>query len=103
MNIEERKICRVCEGGLETVLDLGFIYPSNFVNASQELERAPLVLSKCNKCNLVQLKHTVELDSMYRQYWYRSSLNPSMVKDLEDIVYNIEQIIRLEDEDVVVD
>lgn len=103
MNIEERSICRICNGKLESVLDLGFLYPSNFVQDQENLERAPLVLSKCDECNLVQLKHTVELDSMYRQYWYRSSLNPSMIKDLQDVVSNIEQIIKLEDGDVVVD
>lgn len=103
MNIEERNICRICDGKLEIVLDLGFPYPSNFINDESELERAPLVLSQCNKCKLVQLKHTVELDSMYRQYWYRSSLNPSMIKDLENVVSNIEQLIELNDNDIIVD
>lgn len=103
MIIEERSTCRVCDGVLNTVFDLGGIYPSNFINDDEELQKAPLCLSQCNKCNLIQLKHTVELDSMYRQYWYRSSLNPSMVRDLQDVVSNIEQLIELNDKDVVID
>lgn len=104
MNIEERSTCRICEGQLKIVLDFGEIYPSNFVNLDEEVgEKAPLCLTQCNTCGLIQLKHTVELDSMYRQYWYRASLNPSMVKDLQDIVYNIEDIIELKDNDVIVD
>jgi hypothetical protein len=74
MDITERMTCRVCKGILAEVLNLGEIYPSNFVKGNEVLEKAPLVLSQCENCGLVQLKHTVELDSMYRQYWYRSSL-----------------------------
>lgn len=103
MNIEERNVCRICDGSLDVVFDLGEIYPSNFIKGDEELQKAPLCLTQCNKCGLVQLKHTVELDSMYRQYWYRASLNPSMIKDLQDIVFNVENIIELNDNDVIVD
>lgn len=103
INTKERQTCRICEGQLEIVLDLGSIYPSNFINGNEELQKAPLCLAQCSKCKLIQLKHTVELNSMYRQYWYRASLNPSMVKDLQDIVYNIEEIIELKDNDIIVD
>lgn len=104
MKIKEHINCRVCDGILDVVLDLGYLCPSNFVkNPNKKLVKAPLVLTKCNKCNLVQLKHTVDLDSMYRQYWYKSSLNSSMLVALKDIVKEVEKRIELRDGDIVVD
>lgn len=95
--------CRVCKGPIIDVLDMGNIYPSNFIDNNNNLETAPLTLSKCKDCGLIQLRHTVELDQMYRQYWYKSGLNKSMVQDLQDVVNNIESRISLNDGDIVVD
>ncbi len=68
----ELKNCRICGSEqLETVLDLGEIYPSDFVKTQKGLKKEPLALVKCQGCGLVQLKDTVELDTMYKQkYWY---------------------------------
>ncbi len=101
--MKEHENCRVCGGLLEEVLDLGELYPSAFVENSDNLVKVPLVLTRCKECTLVQLRHTTELDLMYRQYWYRSGLNKSMIKDLEDIVRDIEGRVTLGDGDVVVD
>lgn len=108
---EEIKGCRVCGDGLEEVLNLGELYPSAFVAGPNDHylgspspgEKAPLVLVECQRCGLIQLKHTVELDSMYRQYWYKSGLNNSMVEALEDIVEGVQKKARLEHGDVVID
>lgn len=83
--MSRRLHCRICDGGFKSVLDLGNLYPSNFVENQEGLQQYPLHLVRCIKCNLVQLEHTVELDLMYRQYWYKSSLNPSMVRELANI------------------
>lgn len=104
MNVKEEKRCRVCNGFLDVVLDLGEIYPSGFLKLEEAPEdKAPLNLAECRKCGLVQLKHTVDLDSMYRQYWYTSSLNKSMISSLQDIVKEIEEKIPLKENDTVLD
>ncbi len=99
--------CRVCGGDLNKVLDLGVIYRSSFVPENyipDESEKAPLVLSKCENCGLVQLRDTVDLDVMYKdKYWYSSSLNKSMISSLKDVVDDIESKIDLKDGDVVID
>jgi len=94
--------CRICNGALKKVLDLGNIYPSNFV-AKTEGEPVPLALMECKDCGLVQLEHTVNLDDMYRTYFYQSAINPSMVKSLQDVITDIENTIKIEDEDIIVD
>ena len=95
--------CRICNGNLEVVLDLGELYPSNFVSSDDNSWKAPLTLAQCRVCGLVQLKENVSLDSMYRQYWYKSGLNSSMVNSLKDIVFNIQKYIELKENDVVID
>lgn len=101
---EYQEDCRICNGNLEDKLSLGELYPSGFMKPGEKWpERAPLTLAECQNCGLVQLRHTVPLDSMYRQYWYRSGLNASMRSDLKDVVTGIEREIAIVDKDVVLD
>lgn len=105
-NIKEQLSCRVCAGELKTVLDLGSIYPSAFIPIDTRLNedvKAPLELAECESCGLIQLKHTIDLDLMYRQYWYSSSLNKSMVTSLKDVVSDVLSKVQLNDEDTVID
>jgi len=95
--------CRICGGELETVLNLGEIFPSNFLAWGMSTEKAPLELVKCTDCGLVQLRDTVELDEMYKQYWYLSGLNPSMVAALQDVVNCANNLVRLKPGDTIVD
>jgi hypothetical protein len=85
-----RTTCRSCGGLLKSSLILDDIYPSGFVRGDEQLTKQPLVLATCESCNLVQLMHDYDLDLMYRQYWYSSALNKSMVSSLKDIVEDIE-------------
>ena len=96
--------CRICGSEIVDIIDFGEIYPSDFVKDQSELTyKIPLVVSMCTKCGLVQLRYTMEADDMYRKYWYKSSLNSSMIKDLTEIVRDIENRINLYKDDVVVD
>lgn len=98
--------CRLCNSDVESVINLGSIYPSNFIKSVDDTKlyaKKPLNMVKCVYCDLVQIEENPELDSMYRQYWYKSSLNKSMVTALQDVVDNIEKRINLKDNDIVVD
>lgn len=80
--------CRICGSeNYKSILDLGSIYPSNFISNGPGVEPKPLHLVKCVDCDLVQLRETFDLDIMYKEhYWYRSGLNVSMVESLKDVV-----------------
>jgi len=97
--------CRVCGGELKTVFDLGEFYPSAFLDGDPTpfTEKVPLILGQCKSCDLVQLKHTVDLNAMYRSYFYRSSLNQSMQKALFDVARSAMLNARLGSGDIVVD
>lgn len=104
INYITRFTCRMCGSKINPVFNLGKdVYLNNFITEDQEHVTAPLVLAECGDCHLVQLQHTSNLDLLYRQYWYKSSLNKSMVAALQDIIDNIECRIELQPGDTVVD
>lgn len=102
----EQHECRICGYGLDPILDLGSIHPSAFLKVGEVVpEKVPLVLVKCSNpaCGLVQLAHTVDLDSLYEKYYYQSGINSSMVKALGDIVEEARKLVSLRPGDVVCD
>jgi SAM-dependent methyltransferase len=99
-----RTTCRVCDSAFEPVLDLGAHYVSNFITPGEsDGTKAPLELVICRRCRLLQLKHTVPAETMYRNYWYRSGTNQTMRNALADIANKAETLIRLKEGDAVVD
>jgi len=99
-----RENCRACAGSMTDVLSLGDIIPVDFIAEGEEIRAtAPLTLAQCDACDLVQLRHTVHRDTLYRRYWYLSGLNPSMVDALHDVQNGIRKRIDLHDGDTVID
>ena len=86
--VKEIKVCRACGSGyLNVVLDLGVHAVSDFYFAVPDDElRAPLTLAMCENCGLVQLTHSVDKERLYRNYYYKSGMNPAMVAALKDVV-----------------
>lgn len=102
--MKTRTTCRVCNGALVSVLSLGEHYVSDFVAPdAPDGIRAPLELGLCRRCYLLQLKHTVPAETMYRNYWYRSGTNQTMRHALADIANTAEQLIHLRAGDAVLD
>ncbi len=99
-----RTTCRSCDSTLEPVLDLGSLYVSDFIPpGGSDGTKAPLELVICRRCRLLQLKHTVPAETMYRNYWYRSGTNQTMRNALADIANKAETLIRLKEGESVLD
>jgi NDP-4-keto-2,6-dideoxyhexose 3-C-methyltransferase len=99
-----RTTCRVCEGSLNSIFSLGEQYVSNFVSPQQpDGPKAPLDLVLCERCGLLQLRHTVPGELMYQTYWYRSGTNQTMRNALADIAKRAESLIHLREGDCVLD
>ncbi len=91
-----RDTCRVCDGALEAILALGEHYVSDFPSpGASDGFKAPLDLVLCRRCRLLQLKHTVPADNLYRNYWYRSGTNQTMRAALADIANKSETLMHL--------
>ncbi len=100
-----RNNCRSCNSNnLRKVLSLGKLYISDFVTSRQKGTKEPLDLVVCRKCSLVQLKHTaVDPEKLYRNYWYKSGMNKTMINALSDIANKVEKSISFQKEDIVLD
>lgn len=100
---EERKACLLCAGEkFNSILDLGNLHLNAFPKPGEEAPaKAPLHVVRCEECGLLQLKHTVNQDLLYREYWYRSGTNQSMRDALLDVVSNLP--VELRPWDTVVD
>lgn len=102
--MKTRTTCRVCEGSLEPILSLNEQYVSNFILPGEpDGTKALLDLVLCRRCRLLQLKHTVPAEMMYRNYWYRSGTNRTMQEALADIAEKAETLMHLRDGDAVLD
>jgi len=101
---EDKTTCRVCEGELTPILSLGDHYISDFLDPGQpDGIKSPLELLLCQKCFLLQLKHTVPSSNLYRNYWYRSGTNQTMRDALANIAYSAENLIHLNSGESVLD
>lgn len=107
--------CRICGNrDLEPILDLGMmaltgIFPHE---GEDEVPKGPLELVKCHSgggsgddhCGLLQLRHSFNIEQMYRgNYGYRSSLNRTMVDHLGGKVRKIVDFARPVRGDLVID
>jgi len=97
--VRQRYNCRVCGEKLEHALNLGTLYISDFVDAPETSKHplVPLILTRCPRCTLVQLRDTVPRDWLYsEQYWYQSGINETMVLALRDVVRSAIKFVNSE-------
>lgn len=99
--------CRGCESEkLITTLSLGEqvltgVFPKS---VTEEITKGPLDLVWCEDCSLLQMKHSYSMDEMYGEnYGYRSGLNASMVRHLQNKIRMLEQLAKPTDGDLVID
>ena len=96
--------CRSCNSkNLKSILNLGEIYISDFVESDSQRGKVPLELVLCEDCSLLQLRHTTNPELLYRQYWYKSSINETIINDLEDIAKKAERMVSPDAGDIVLD
>ncbi len=87
LDYARRDTCRVCSGTMSDVLDLGKQFLVRFPKTVDwDLPRAPIVLVACDACGLLQLRHVVNPDLLYREFHYRSGINQTMRDALQDVV-----------------
>ncbi len=99
--------CRISGSkNLQPIINLGDQYLTGVFPKSkgQKIGKAPLELVWCEDSELAQLKHTYSLNEMYGEnYGYRSGLNQSMVRHLNEKINFLENLVSLKDDDLVID
>ena len=99
--------CRINDSkNLTTVLSLGNmdltgVFPKS---KDEKVTNGPVDLVWCPDSGLLQMKQTYNLEEMYGDnYGYRSGLNSSMVSHLKQKIKTLENIVKLNDSDLVID
>lgn len=109
---QEVKNCRVCGAeNLKEIFSLGEQYLTGVFPAGKdknaagkEVSKGPVDLILCESCRLLQLRQSYSLSEMYGEnYGYRSGLNASMVRHLEEKIKWLEDFINLKESDMVID
>ncbi len=106
MQITEITNCRSCGEKLpkDNVLNLGKQTVVDFLLPGETGRGiSPLELVACPYCQLLQLRHTVDSDTLYRVFWYRSSISESMRASLQDVVEAAHRKVSLFADDYVCD
>ena len=99
-------VCRGCRSrDLRSVLNLGDQFIVNFLSEAEidKSDKAPIHLVVCRNCGLVQLKHTVQPDRLFRQFWYYSGINNTMREHLRELTTQANTIQTLQPGDTVID
>lgn len=104
-DITEQKTCRISGEPMENLFTLGELHVSDFLPKQEKpyFGKVELKLCLAPRSGLVQLAHTTPADIMYRKYWYRSSTNATMTRELEEIAALTQKIVRWKKGDVFVD
>ena len=103
------KMCRVCNSSkIEKILELPSQYiATTFVKSNENNSiskiKIPLTLMLCPECGLVQLLETVEKDLLYKKYFYRTSINDTMRRDLLEVVNHALNQTDARSGDIIVD
>lgn len=96
---------RIDDNPLTELFSLGELCVSNFIPKYDNTVYPKKELKVCidETTGLVQLEQSVDLDTMYKQYWYKSGTNESMRNHLKEIVDSIEKRIGVSTSDIWLD
>ena len=103
-----RTTCRLCGSNrLKNSISLGEQYVNDFPPSPSLKGRnglCPLDMVFCENCSLFQLRHTAPQEILYaRHYWYKSSINNTIVNDLREIAEVTSQMTQLGKNDIFLD
>jgi dTDP-4-dehydrorhamnose reductase len=104
-NYKNRSKCRLCDNkDLITFFKLEPTPPANhFVSQITKLEYLPLDLSICSQCFHIQLLQIVDPKFLYSNYFYVSSVSPTMINHLKNNIDIMISDLNLTKEDVILE
>jgi len=90
---------------MKELFNLGDLYVSDFLKEGEkprgDKTEMKMMLDTTN--GTVRLEKSAPLDTMYGKYWYRSGINNTMKKELNDIVDSILNVVSLRENDLWID
>jgi len=89
----------------ETLFSLGDLYVSDFIREDSEARagKHDMTLVFDQRYGAARLKKSTPIHAMFGKYWYRSGINSTMTKELQNIVESICSVHKLQENDVWLD
>lgn len=90
---------------MKKVFSLGELYVSDFITDIEEARAGKHDMTLCidKRYGAVRLEKCTPIHSMFGKYWYRSGANTTMTNELRSIVKSIEDVHKLEENDLWLD
>jgi NDP-4-keto-2,6-dideoxyhexose 3-C-methyltransferase len=107
--IDNRKIknikkCRLCgKRDLREIIDFGMMSLPLWPILKEDGVKAPLKFMVCPSCSLGQLAHSINRESFFLEYWYRTGINNTMRSHMADLAKAITKEVRPSGKDVIID
>jgi SAM-dependent methyltransferase len=96
--------CRLSHKSVIEVMDFGELFVSDFLPTREtSAAKGRLRLGLGQESGLLQIIETIDPESMYRNYWYRSGTNETMTRQLREIVTAVQNWAPLRRGDIVLD
>jgi SAM-dependent methyltransferase len=98
--------CRLCKSNkLFTVLDFGHVPLANsYPSAYDEIETFyPLTVVKCDDCDHIQLKETINPEILFTHYSYASSDSPALLKHFKEYAATLTTKLGLGEYDTILE
>lgn len=98
------KTCRLCgKRDLKEIIDFGLMSLPTWPLSKNKEVNAPLKLMQCQTCSLAQLAHSIDRESLFREYWYRTGINDTMRSHMSALAKAISSEVHLKSNDLIVD
>jgi hypothetical protein len=90
---------------MRELFSLGELFVSDFLKDGENPrgEKCEMKMMMEESTRLVRLEKSAPLETMYGKYWYRSGINNTMKKELNNIVDSILDIKKMKDNDLWID
>lgn len=90
---------------LNKLFSLGDIYVSDFIKNDEQprADKIPLTIAIEEETGAIRLERFTDNHLMYGKYWYRSGINATMTKELNNIVQSCLESVKTNDGDVWLD
>lgn len=104
MKIKKINKCRLCgKRSPKEIIDFGMMSLPTWPTVKKDGIKAPLKLMFCSSCYLGQLAHSIDRESLFREYWYRTGINDTMRAHMAMLAEAVSREIKLKSNDAVVD
>ena len=104
MKVTHIQKCRLCgKSDLKEIFDFGMASLPTWPRSKGKGVKAPLKLMACPSCFLGQLAHSINRESLFREYWYKTGINDTMRSHMAALAEVISHEVNLDSDDLVID